>query len=158
MNRTLSAIRLLLLACWIGGGLFLVAIAAPAAFRNASRTDAANIVGTMLRTWHYMAIAVPLILLVLELRKINGGRSAAILLLTMILLFASAQTLVDLRTQTIRRISAVPIHSLSMRHPLRKQFGRLHAASSSLMLLQLLLGLGVVFLEARSDRQHQPPT
>lgn len=157
MNRALSAIRLLLLACWIGGGLFLVAIAAPAAFRNTSRTEAANIVGMMLRTWHYLAIAVPLVLLVLELRTINGGRTKAILLLTMILLFASAQTLVDLRTQAIRRISAVPIHSLSIRHPLRKQFGRLHAASSSLMLLQLLLGIGVVFLEARSDQQTSDP-
>jgi len=42
----------------------LLAIAAPAAFRAAgSPTTAANVVGAMLDGWHYIAIALPVILL-----------------------------------------------------------------------------------------------
>ena len=153
--RILRTIRLLLLSCWIGGGIFLVAVAAPAAFRHSSRSTAAEIVGAMLQVWHYMAIVVPLVLLVGELRRRNGSRSGAILLLTGILLFASIEIAVDLRLHSIRRDLAVPMDSLSLSHPIRARFGRLHGISSSLLLLQLLAGIGLLAYEQR-ESPHAP--
>ena len=145
----IGAIRSLLAALWVGSGAFLIAVAAPAAFRFAGdRTAAANIVGAMLTRWHYIAIAVPVILLILELRR--GARTLPVLLLSLALLFAAGQAGADLRIRSIRLGSPVPISDLSSTDPVRRQFGMLLGVSSMLMLLQTLLGGGWILASERS--------
>jgi hypothetical protein len=145
MNVMTQRLRDLLIALWLGSGAFLMAVAAPAAFSQApDRTSAAAIVGAMLTKWHYIAIAVPLILLVMELRRKTGGKNWRGMLLAGILVLASLQALADLRIRAIRQSSPVPISSLNESDPLRRRFGMLHGVSSMLMLIQVLGAAGVL--------------
>jgi len=121
---------------WFGGGVFLAAFAAPAAFRAASNsTEAAEVVGAMLTRWHYLALLAPLILLVLQWRHPRGW---IVIVLFFGIVFASAQALVDTRIRVMRMRSLVPISSLSPQNPLRRRFGLLHGASSLLLLAQIV--------------------
>jgi hypothetical protein len=134
----------LLLALWIGAGTFLMAVAAPAAFRHApDRPAAAEIVGAMLDRWHWIAIAAPLILLAIELTR-RERRTATIVLLGVALVIGGAQLAVDLRIAAIRDSSPVPISSLDAGNPLRRRFGMLHGASSGLMLLQVIAAAAIL--------------
>ena len=116
-------------------------LAASAAFRIAPNpTTTADVVGAMLARWHYIALAAPLLLFALELRRL---RRMVLIVLFIALLLAAAQALVDLRIRTIRATSPVPISSLDRNHPVRKKFGALHGASMALLLLQAIAA-GVV--------------
>lgn len=153
MTRMTQRIRDLVIALWLGSGAFLIAVAAPAAFSHApDRTSAAAIVGAMLTRWHYISIGVPLILLVVELRRRVGGRNWRGLLLAAILVLASAQALIDLRIRAIRRSSPVPISSLDASDPVRRRFGMLHGISSLVMLIQVL-GAAAVLAGERAGRE-----
>lgn len=117
-------------------------LAASAAFRAApSPTIAADVVGAMLTRWHYIALAGPLLLMILELRR---ARPLVLIVVFVALMFATMQGFIDLRIRAIRWSSPVSISELPRRHPLRRQFGMLHGASSMLLLLQMLLAAGVV--------------
>lgn len=135
-------------AFWLGSGAFLIAIAAPAAFRAApSSAIAADIVGAMLNRWHYIALAAPLALLALEWRR---ARVAVLLVVFIAVLLAAAEVMVDLRIRTLRAKSPVPISELSRQDPLRRQFGMLHGLSSMLLLIQVIAaGAAVVLSEKR---------
>ncbi|MBK5260142.1 MAG: hypothetical protein JJE51_11155 [Thermoanaerobaculia bacterium] len=123
-------------ALWLGSGAFLMLIAAPAAFRAApNSTAAANVVGAMLGRWHYLAIAAPLVLLILDWRR---ARTHVLVVVFIALLFAAAQIGADMRIRSIRQSSDVPISSLSRQDPLRRQFGMMHGISSLLLLAQVL--------------------
>jgi hypothetical protein len=142
MNR----LERLVAAVWFGGALFLVGIAAPAAFGTSPNASAAaNVVGAMLTRWHYIALIAPLILLALEWRR---ARTPAVTVLLAAILFAAAQALIDTRIRSIRRSSFVPISALRQDDPVRRTFGLLHGASTILLLLQVI-SAGVVV--ARSD-------
>jgi hypothetical protein len=123
-------------AIWLGSGVFLIAIAAPAAFRAApSSTVAADIVGAMLTRWHYLGLGAPLLLLFLDWRR---GRVYVLAIVFVGILLAAAQAATDLRIRTIRVQSAVPISDLLPEDPMRQQFGRLHGLSSLLLLMQVI--------------------
>jgi hypothetical protein len=142
MNR----LQHLVAALWFGGALFLIAIAAPAAFGTSpSVSTAANVIGAMLTRWHYIALTAPLILLALEWRR---ARTAAIAVLLAAILFAAAQALADTRLRAMRSSSVVPISALRQDDPVRRRFGLLHGVSSILFLLQVI-SAGVVV--ARTD-------
>jgi len=136
----------LIAALWLGSAFFLM-LAASAAFRTApSPTAAADVVGAMLARWHYIALAAPLILFAIELRRV---RRVVLSLLFIAVILASAQVLVDLRIRSIRMQSPVAISSLDRRDPLRRQFGALHGVSMLLLLLQSLAAAAVVM--SRTD-------
>ncbi|HSP13683.1 MAG TPA: hypothetical protein VLV78_02895 [Thermoanaerobaculia bacterium] len=138
-------------AIWLGSGLFLIAVAAPAAFRAApNSTVAADIVGAMLMRWHYIALGAPLILLFLDWRR---GRIYVLAIVLVAILFAAGQVAADLRIRTIRAKSVVPITELSREDPLRRQFGRLHGISTLLLLMQVIAA-GVALA---MDREAYPP-
>jgi hypothetical protein len=123
-------------AIWFGSGLFLIAVAAPAAFRAApSPTVAADIVGLMLSRWHYIGLGAPLLLLFLDWRR---GRVYVLAIVFVGIILAAAQAATDLRVRSIRAQSVVPISDLPREDPVRRQFGRMHGISSLLLLMQVI--------------------
>lgn len=116
-------------------------LAASAAFRAAGNpTVAADVVGSMLTRWHYIALAAPLALFAIELRRVR--RALLILLFTSVVL-AAAQSFVDLRIRAIRNTSPVPVSELDREDPVRRRFGALHGLSMMLLALQAI-SAGVV--------------
>ncbi|HET7711230.1 MAG TPA: DUF4149 domain-containing protein [Thermoanaerobaculia bacterium] len=131
-------------AFWFGGALFLLAFAAPAAFKGSpTSTAAANVVGAMLSRWHYIAVAAPVLLLLLQRQQIRG-RMVALLFAAIVL--AVCEIAVDRNIARIRTTSAVPISELSRSDPIRRRFGMLHGVSSLLLLLQIGVAGAVVAL------------
>jgi hypothetical protein len=121
-------------------------LAASAAFRVApNATVAADVVGAMLSRWHYIALAAPLFLLLLDPRRTRRLMIVAFIAL----LLAAGQAFVDLRIRQIRAGSAEPISSLARDNPVRKKFGALHGASMLLLLLQAVSA--AVYVAARED-------
>ncbi len=137
-------------AIWLGSGLFLIAVAAPAAFRAApNSTVAADLVGAMLVRWHYIGLGAPLLLLFLDWRR---GRIYVLMIVLVAILFAAGQVAADLRIRTIRAKSPVPITELSRQDPLRRQFGRLHGISTLLLLMQVVAAAAALAV----DREAYP--
>jgi len=135
-------LTLMLYAIWIGAGLTIALVAAPAAFEAApSRTIAASVVGAMLARWHYIALAAPAILLIAEWR---GGLTSTrlVVLLSLALLLGSAQALADLEIRHIRESSIVPVSDLPASSAGRRRFGMLHGVSTSIMLLKIAAAMG----------------
>jgi hypothetical protein len=148
----LALVRLLE-TMWLGGAIFLVTVAAPAAFKAAGGPSAAaDVVGVMLNRWHYIALVIPVLLLLLNLR---AGRPLVVALLTVVIFFAALQGMVDLRARSIRLSSAVPVSSLEPDHPVRRQFGRLHGMSMMLLAAQILGGIGIVAAGAYTSWREQ---
>jgi hypothetical protein len=137
VHRSSFRVQRLIAALWFGGGVFLVAIAAPAAFRSEpNAAAAANVVGSMLTRWHYVALIVPLVLLAFQWRRPRGW---LVVTLFLAIILASAQAILDTRIRTMRLQSPVAISSLAREHPLRRRFGLLHGASTLLLLAQVIV-------------------
>jgi hypothetical protein len=128
-------LRRLIAALWFGSAVFLM-LAASAAFRAAGHPAiAADVVGSMLTRWHYIALLAPLALFALELRNV---RRAILLVLFASVLLAAAQAFVDLRIRAIRAAALQPISELSTEDPVRRRFGMLHGVSMMLLALQAI--------------------
>ena len=137
-------------ALWLGSGVFLIAVAAPAAFRAAPNSAiAGDVVGAMLSRWHYIALAAPLLLLFLDWRR---GRVHVLAIVFVAIVFAAAQGMVDLKIRSMRASSPIPIGELDREDPLRRAFGRLHGLSSLLMLAQVVCAAVALGL----DREAYP--
>lgn len=145
MSRLAGIVAALLQSAWFGGGVFLVLVAAPAAFGMApSREVAGNVVGAMLARWHVVALATPFALLLIEWKRYDLERTFRVVILAAALLFASAQVGVDLRVRAMRVDSATSISQLPPNHPTRVAFGRLHGVSMLLMVFQVLCAAAAV--------------
>ena len=139
MRRPLRLLRSLVFAIWIGSGVFLAAVAAPAAFRLApNRTVAADLVGAMLSKWHYIAVLSPILLLLFEWYVRRLSSTTLVVTLSIASILGAAQVGADLRARSLRINSPVPISSLAPHDPVRKQFGMLHGISTLLMLAQIV--------------------
>jgi len=137
----------LIAALWLGSAFFLM-LAASAAFRAAGHPAvAADVVGAMLTRWHYIALAAPLLLFALELRRV---RRIVLIALFLGLVLAASQALVDLRIRSIRAASVVPVSELDRNDPVRRRFGALHGLSMILLLAQTFAAAAVVI-----SRPHQ---
>jgi hypothetical protein len=102
----------------------------------------------MLAAWHYIAIALPLVLLAIEWRRARGAMSA---ILFAGIIFAATQIGVDLRIRAIRELAApVPISSLPHTDPLRRRFGALHGISSVLLLAEVIVAGAAVIADTDS--------
>lgn len=95
----------------------------------------------MLGAWHYIAIALPVILLALEWRR---ARALMVVLLFAGIVFGATEIAVDLRIRAIRESSIIPISSLSRTDPIRRRFGALHGISSILLLAQVIVAAAAV--------------
>lgn len=143
------------MAFWVGGGLFFITVAAPAAFRaSPSRSAAADVVGEMLTRWHYIALLVPMALIIVEWRR-GFPRDVRWALLVTALFLAAAQSVVDLRVRSIRMRSLVPVSQLAESDPLRRQFGLLHGVSTLLAGSTVLVG--IILLMRRDAERHEGP-
>lgn len=151
VHRSTFAVQRWIAALWFGAGVFLAAFAAPAAFRAASNpTEAANVVGAMLTRWHYLALLAPLILLVIQWSR---PRAAAVIVLFIAVVLASAEALVDVRIRDLRMHSAISISALPPASPVRRRFGLLHGASSLLLLGQIVAaGVAIGVSDSGTDR------
>lgn len=141
----------LIAALWFGSAVFLM-ISASAAFRAAGNpTIAADVVGSMLTRWHYIALAAPLLLFVLELRRV---RPLILLVLFTAVLLAASQSFVDLRIRSIRAATPAGVSNLDPEHPVRKRFGMLHGLSMVLLLSQAIAA-GVIVMSRPQRKQEQ---
>lgn len=141
MNR--GYFTFLVYALWLGGGIFMGFLAAPAAFSAAGdRVVAANVVGAMLDRWHYIGLLAPLVLLIGEWRSSRLAHTRVVVLLSAALLLASAQVFVDLKIRHMRFDAIIPISELPENNLVRREFGRLHGVSMGLMLAQLIAAAG----------------
>lgn len=146
-----SWITTMLYAAWIGAGLTIALIAAPAAFEAApSRTIAAAVVGAMLARWHYIAILAPALLLVVEWRR-GLTSTRVVVLLSLAILLGSAQAFADLQIRKIREASVIPVSDLPATSEVRQRFGRLHGISTLLMLVQVATAMGAAWPERRPE-------
>jgi hypothetical protein len=137
----MDALQRLIAALWMGSAFFLM-LSASAAFRAAGNTSmAADVVGAILTRWHYIALAAPLALFALELRR---ARPLILVLLFVAILLAAGQSFVDLSIRAIRQSSPISISALDKTDPIRRRFGALHGLSMVLLLTQAIMAAGVV--------------
>lgn len=145
----MERLQRLIAALWFGSAVFLM-LSSSAAFRAAGNaTTAADVVGSMLTRWHYIALGAPLVLFALELRRL---RRTILIVLFIAIMLAAVQSFVDLRIRAIRAQSAIPVSQLSPQDPVRRSFGALHGASMALLLMQALAAAIVV--AAKSKREE----
>jgi hypothetical protein len=152
-----ESLHRLIAALWLGSAFFLM-LSASAAFRAAGNTTiAADVVGSMLTRWHYIALAAPLALFALELRR---ARPWVLVLLFVAIVLAASQSFVDLRIRAIRASSATAISALDKTDPVRRRFGALHGLSMVLLLTQTLAATAIVLArhDPRSERVVTLPT
>ena len=143
----MDRLRRLIAALWFGSAVFLM-LSASAAFRAAGTPAiAADVVGAMLTRWHYIALAAPLLLLVLELKR---ARPVLLLILFTGVILAASQSFIDLRIRAIRTAVPAGVSNLDPEHPTRKRFGALHGVSMALQLAQAIAAALVVMSRDRS--------
>lgn len=135
------------LALWVGGGLFMGLVAAPAAFSAAASPEAAaRVVGEMLSRWHWIAVLAPLVVLLAPTFR----RRWPLALVVVAVVLANSQWMVDNRIQEVRASVEGSVSNLDKDDPVRRRFGALHGVSMTLLLGQLLCGAGVI----ASDRDR----
>jgi hypothetical protein len=152
----------LALTLWVGGGLVLGAIGAPSIFDVLSaqhvgddRVLAGALVGETLRRFHLLSYACGLGLLgSLLARGVLGPRPvkfAVRLGIALIMLVATAFSGVVVSGRIARArsdIGAAP-SSLPENDPRRVAFGRLHATSTGLLMVPMVGGLFLLWLELK---------
>ncbi len=151
-------LMLLSLVVWIGGIAFFAFVLAPTVFHPGilpSRQLAGAVVSRSLGILHWMGIACGAIFLitsVIDSQVANGTPALfsarnllvfAMILLTLISVFAISTRMLDLRNQMVF-IDNVPHDDAR-----RVEFNRLHVWSTRLESTVLLLGLAVIFLTSR---------
>ncbi len=152
------AVRLTLLAFWLGAATLFSAIVAPALFDVLpTRTLAGLVVGRVLPVLFYAGIVIAAIDLALDLRGAHHvGRLATDLV--MLLTCSGAQWLVSPRIERVRAAITGPIEQLAPTDPRRLEFGRLHAVSVGLLgvamiaALVAIIGLARTMIVARDAR------
>jgi Domain of unknown function (DUF4149) len=154
----------LALAFWIGGLAALGLSVAPVLFDvlqahdpSAGRETAGLLFGTVFERFQYAAWgAGAAVLLSLGLRAALGPRPRrfGVRLLTASLMLAagiSSVFLIAPRIETIRSGVAGPVAALPEADPRRVAFGRWHGLSSALMLLTIVAGAGLIWVELQDQ-------
>ena len=158
MTSMLRFLLLFSLGTWVGAGLFVTLIVAPAAFRLSPTPDVAGaIVGQTLTRLHLMGIGAGAIFLIAAWMLGSDAprgvpRTASLLIALMIVLTAVSQFGVTPRMDALRRQMVAAHGSISAtppEDPARASFGRLHGVSASLELVTLLAGVAAFFMAAR---------
>jgi hypothetical protein len=149
---------LLSLVVWIGGIAFFAFVLAPTVFHPGilpSRQLAGAVVSRSLGILHWIGLSCGLVFLVtstIDSQVVNGVPAllsprnllvGAMILLTLISMFAISTRMLDLRNQMVF-LDDVPHDDAR-----RLEFNRLHVWSTRLESAVLLLGLAVIFLTAR---------
>ena len=145
----------LLLAAWLGAGMLLAAVVAPAAFAVLpSRTLAGALVGRVLPTVFIAGIVVALVSALLD--RPQAGRSHRVRRAAFVVTAIScavAQFVVAPRIERVRGEIAGPVEQLAESDPRRVAFGRLHAISVGWLGLAMISAAAAVVLVSMSPRQ-----
>ncbi|MBA2341288.1 MAG: DUF4149 domain-containing protein [Pyrinomonadaceae bacterium] len=133
----------LILALWLGAGLFLSFVVAPGAFRVApSRETAGAMVGYGLSFLNTSGFFVGLVLLVSAWRwrgKEGRSRRVEIIALLVLSIFAGInQWVIAVRLREIRQGVGRAIDEIAISDPARVMFGRWHASSMVALLICML--------------------
>jgi hypothetical protein len=162
--KVLRFLAILALAAWVGGLLALGGVAAPTLFAQlqlhqgaAGRELAGVVFGDIFDRFQYAAWGLGgVVITSLAARAALGPRPRrlAIRIWTIaFMLAASVATtwVIAPRIVAIRDAVHAPIESLPATDARRVTFGRLHGASSVLMLVTLFAGVGLLWAETRDD-------
>jgi hypothetical protein len=162
MMVVLRFASLVVLSIWIGGLTVLGALAAPTIFAvilaydpSAGADLAAQVFGAIFERFQHVSWACGgLLMALLGLRAALGPRPRplAIRMWTIAAMLAMSLTtsfVIAPRIDAIRRGTPGRVADLSPDDGRRVAFGRLHAASTGIMLATLLAGLGLLWAEAR---------
>jgi hypothetical protein len=160
--ETLRWASLVALGLWIGGLVALGAVAAPEIFRALEAQDlaggrelAGRLFGTILDSFQYVAWGCGAVLLVsLGVRAALGPRPrrTALRCWTVALMLAGSAAVkfvISPGIDDIRTSTPGPISALAAADPVRVRFGRLHGASTGLLFLTVVAGLGLVWAEMK---------
>ena len=157
----MSMVRFLMLlsmVVWVGGIAFFAFVLAPTVFHPGilpSRQLAGMVVSRSLGILHWMGLTCGVVFLitsVIDSQVVNGVPAlfsarnlliCAMILLTLISMFAISTRMLDLRNQMVF-IDNVPHEDAR-----RVEFNRLHVWSTRLEGTLLVLGLAVIFLTSR---------
>jgi uncharacterized membrane protein len=149
----LRFLMLLSLVVWIGGLVFFAFVVAPTAFQVLPNTHlAGNVVGRALGKLHWLAIFSGIVFLMSSMlysRVTQGSphvfaaRHVLIVVMLALTLFSQYWIIsrMDKLRATISDFAAVPLHD-----PIRMQFDTLHAWSTRVEGVVLVLGLVAVYL------------
>lgn len=160
--QALRVISLSLVAFWIGGIVVLGLIVAPAVFvvletRDpiAGRALAGLVFGDVFGRFQQMAWFLGGgLLALLGIRAALGPRPRRLavqiwLVLSMVTASAYSGLILGPRIDVLRGETATTMATLPDDDPRKMEFGRLHGLANGLMLLTLVAGLGVFWIEAR---------
>lgn len=143
-------VHVLLLALWVGGGVFFAAVVAPEAFSVIQpRSEAGALVGALLaRIDGFILIMGPALFLTLFAGWVPLGvrlrtRALAVLFMTGASLLSGYW--LTPRMQSIQKAMGRAVEDLDRADPLRVEFERLHLASEGLMAVHLILALVLLF-------------
>lgn len=158
VTHRLGAALLIAFAAWLGGVAFFSFFVAPAAFRVLpSPALAGALVGETLPALFITGAfvgAAGLTLFVWLGRSLVASRLPAIgAALVMVVSTLSGQFVFGARIAELRERSPVPIDALSVDHPLRQEFGRLHGYSVIALGLAALAALVVIWLLLSARRR-----
>ncbi|MFY9327551.1 MAG: DUF4149 domain-containing protein [Georgfuchsia sp.] len=151
MSKLAKALYSIAISLWVGGLFAIGYLAAPVLFRElANRTVAGNLAGAMFSIVAYVGMVCGGYLLLFLLFR-NGWRAIKsgvfwIVLAMLALTFASHFGIQPILVQL--KIDALPRQV--MESALRDRFAAWHGISSSLYLLQSLLGLWLVIWQERA--------
>ena len=161
--KSMDLLRLssiLALAAWIGGLVALGAVVAPELFAALEAADpaagrelAGRVFGSAFHQFQYLAWAAGVVVLAtLGLRAALGPRprrlavrfwtTSAMLAASVLATFVIAPAI-----EAVRLSTAGPVASLAASDPARILFGRLHGASTGLMLFTIVAGIGLIWAE-----------
>ena len=163
--RSIEALRLLALAAlasWVGGLMVLGFVVAPELFATLQQHDpaagrelAALTFGEIFKQFQVLAlVAGGLTLLSLGLRAAIGPRPRRMairiwVMVAMVVATVTTRFLIAPAIDRIREETDGPVASLPVDSSSRVLFGRLHGASTGLMLLTLVGGVWLIGIEAR---------
>lgn len=166
-NARMLALRyvyVLALVVWLGGIIVLGAIVAPATFqvlqtsdRVSGRALAGDVFGTIVARFHYVEYAAgAALLLALLAMALLGPRPRGFAvrtgLVALMLAGALYSGIVVLgRMNRIQQEVAAPVSGLSTDDPRRVRFDQLHQLATRLMMLNMAIGLALLYWEARED-------
>ncbi len=157
----LRYLYVLALTTWLGGMVVLGAISAPATFEVLQERDPAGgraaagaVFGETLRRFHRLAYAAGTLMLgtllvgaALGSRPRQPGLRAAIVSAMLAIALYSGFG-ISRRIERLQQEFAGPVSSLDPGDPRRAQFGRLHGLSTTLMLVNIVGGLVLLYWEA----------
>jgi hypothetical protein len=160
----LRYVALVALAVWVGGLVALGAVTAPELFNVLQGRDpaggrelAGELFGGIFDRFQHVAWMLGGLLFVsLGTRAALGPRPRRFAVrmwtvLAMLLVSIATSVFITPRIDAIRRETPGTVAALTDDDPRKSTFGRLHALSNGLMLLTVLAGVGLIWVEMRDE-------